>query len=89
MRTIVHVSDLHFGRSSKTIEEALFASIRHIEPHLVIISGDLTQRARKDEFSEAQKFLERLDNNGFKYFVIPGNHDIPPFYRPVGRLSCS
>ncbi len=86
MRTIVHVSDLHFGRSSKTIEEALFASIRHIEPHLVIISGDLTQRARKDEFSEAQKFLERLDNNGFKYFVIPGNHDIPPFYRPVGRL---
>ena len=86
MRNLVHVSDLHFGRSDKSVVEGLFREMLAIRPDLVIISGDLTQRAHKSEFAEAHLFLERLKENGLRYFVIPGNHDIAPLYRPMERL---
>ncbi len=74
MRTLVHISDLHFGRVNRQIVEALRAEVLNIHPDVLVISGDLTQRARRDEFADAKTFLDTLP---FPQIVVPGNHDVP------------
>lgn len=74
MRTLVHLSDIHFGRVDATIIEPLVALIAELKPDVVTISGDLTQRARSEQFQEARAFLDRLPN---PQIVVPGNHDVP------------
>jgi len=74
MRTIVHLSDLHFGRVDDALLAPLVDAINALSPHLVAISGDLTQRARAREFRAARAFLDRLPT---PQIVVPGNHDIP------------
>ena len=76
MRAIAHVSDLHFGRHDPAVAEALLASIDTHRPNLVVVSGDLTQRARSREFRAARQFLERIAP---PKLIIPGNHDVPLF----------
>jgi 3',5'-cyclic AMP phosphodiesterase CpdA len=72
---ILHVSDLHFGaRDDPVLERALDALVERVEPELVIASGDLTHRGRRDEHDRAAAFLRRL---GPPVLAIPGNHDIP------------
>jgi 3',5'-cyclic AMP phosphodiesterase CpdA len=87
MRTIVHVSDVHFGRFDRPLVDALVAAIHAVKPDLLAISGDLTQRARIREFAAARAFLEELP---FPRLVVPGNHDVPlysvrRFVRPLAR----
>ena len=60
MRTIVHLSDLHFGRLDRRVVAPLVAAIQAIAPDLVAVSGDFTQRARTRQFVEARDFLEKL-----------------------------
>ncbi|MGB7922247.1 MAG: metallophosphoesterase family protein [Pyrinomonadaceae bacterium] len=74
MRTLAHLSDLHFGRIDYAIIEPLIATVKEISPDVVVVSGDLTQRARSHEFKEARKFLDALP---FPKVVVPGNHDVP------------
>ena len=74
MRTIVHLSDLHFGRVNPLLIDPLVRVIKEVEPDLVAISGDLTQRARSYQFQEARAFLDTLPQ---PQIVVPGNHDIP------------
>jgi 3',5'-cyclic AMP phosphodiesterase CpdA len=76
MRTIVHLSDLHFGRLDRRIIEPLLERISTLRPDLIAVSGDLTQRARRRQFQEASAFLDRLR---FPKLVVPGNHDVPLF----------
>jgi 3',5'-cyclic AMP phosphodiesterase CpdA len=76
MRTIVHLSDLHFGRVDHATMQPLIRQINALQPHLVVVSGDLTQRARKVQFQEAGRFLEALPQ---PQIVIPGNHDVPAY----------
>src|SRR6185295_9470465 len=57
MRTLVHLSDLHFGRVDPAILAPLLKFIGEIKPDLVAVSGDLTQRARTVEYTAAQEFL--------------------------------
>lgn len=72
---ILHVSDLHFGaRDDPVLERALGGLIERAEPELVIASGDLTHRGRRDQHDRAAAFLRRL---GPPVVAIPGNHDIP------------
>jgi len=52
----------------------LVQSVREIQPDLVAVSGDLTQRARISQFQEAQSFLNSLPR---PQIVVPGNHDLP------------
>ena len=75
MRTIVHLSDLHFGRIDESVVEPLVESVRESRPDVVAVSGDLTQRAREEQFKEAREFLDRLPN--VPQIVVPGNHDVP------------
>jgi 3',5'-cyclic AMP phosphodiesterase CpdA len=74
MRTVAHISDLHFGRIDEPILPALRASLEANRPDLVVVSGDLTQRARHEQFVAARKFLNSLP---WPQVVVPGNHDIP------------
>lgn len=83
MKTIAHVSDLHFGAETPALVAALEAALRAAKPDLLVVSGDLTQRARKKEFEGAKQFLSRQP---FRQIVVPGNHDLEPFFRPLRRL---
>lgn len=74
MRTLAHISDLHFGTVIPEVAEGLVDDLTRLDPSLVIISGDLTQRARRRQFKDARAFLERLPQ---PQLVVPGNHDIP------------
>ena len=74
MRILVHLSDVHFGRTECAIVDGLVEKINEIAPNLVVLSGDLTQRARSAQFVEARAFLDKLPK---PQIVVPGNHDIP------------
>jgi 3',5'-cyclic AMP phosphodiesterase CpdA len=74
MRTIVHLSDLHFGRVDPAILPALLRAVVVAAPDLVVVSGDITQRARVAEFKAAAHFLETLPA---PLLAVPGNHDVP------------
>src|SRR2546427_9837804 len=74
MRTLVHLSDLHFGRVDEQLIAPLISAVTEINPDLVAVSGDLTQRARTQEFREARAFLDALPQ---PQVVVPGNHDVP------------
>jgi len=76
MRTIVHLSDLHFGRIDDAVIAPIIAHIHALAPDLIVVSGDLTQRARTEQFLEARQFLEALPQ---PQIVVPGNHDVPLF----------
>ena len=73
MRTLVHLSDLHFGRVDPELLAPLRALVQRIAPDVVVVSGDLTQRAKSEEFEEARAFLDTLPG---PQIVVPGNHDI-------------
>jgi 3',5'-cyclic AMP phosphodiesterase CpdA len=74
MRKIAHLSDLHFGAIDPAAVEAAERAVEAASPDLVVISGDLTQRARSAQFREARAFLDRLPK---PQIVVPGNHDVP------------
>jgi 3',5'-cyclic AMP phosphodiesterase CpdA len=76
VRTIAHLSDLHFGREDPAVVEALVRDLEERRPSLVAVSGDLTQRARAGQFRAARAFLDRMPA---PTLVVPGNHDIPLF----------
>jgi len=74
MRLIAHISDLHFGMEDERIAEGLLEDIAGFHPSVVVISGDLTQRARKKQFLSAGAFIRKIL---VPCLVVPGNHDIP------------
>jgi 3',5'-cyclic AMP phosphodiesterase CpdA len=82
MPTIVHLSDLHFGRVDDSLLQPLVDRVQALMPDLVVISGDLTQRARREQFEQARAFLQRLPQ---PQLVVPGNHDVP-LYNVAARL---
>lgn len=74
MRTLLHLSDLHFGRINPATLGPVLEAAKRLSPHLVIVSGDLTQRARPEQFRESRDFLAALPK---PQIVVPGNHDVP------------
>lgn len=86
MSRIAHLSDIHFGANDPKIVAAAEAWLLKRRPDLVIISGDLTQRARESQFRAASAWLNRLRAAGLRLLAIPGNHDIP-LYDVVRRFA--
>lgn len=84
---LLHLSDLHFGTERPECIRAIKKFCEQHQPEVVVVSGDLTQRAKLKEFYACKQFLESLKT---PYFVVPGNHDIPlyqlwnRFFRPFG-----
>ena len=83
MRRIAHLSDLHFGAEEARIAEGLLDDLASRSPDLVVVSGDLTQRARRHQFLAARAFLDRI---AAPRLVVPGNHDIP-LYNLAARVA--
>jgi predicted phosphodiesterase len=81
MRTVVHISDLHFGRNDPRVARALLPQVRRMAPDVVAISGDLTHRARRRQFRHARAFIDALPK---PRVVVPGNHDVP-LYNVIAR----
>jgi 3',5'-cyclic AMP phosphodiesterase CpdA len=82
--TIAHISDLHFGRIADAgVIDALVDELNGEDIDLVALSGDLTQRARVAEYEAARALLEALRPPSL---VVPGNHDVYPWWRPWKRL---
>lgn len=76
MKTIVHISDLHFGTEQADLLQGLRRDLAELSPTVVVVSGDLTQRARRGQFLAARRFLDQLPG---PQLVVPGNHDVPLF----------
>ena len=74
MSVLLQISDPHFGTEQAPVMEALAALVQRERPDLLLLSGDITQRAQPEEFAAARAFVNRL---GVPLLAIPGNHDIP------------
>jgi len=84
MLTLLHGSDLHFGKPfDPEVAETFKATIRDIGPDLLVLSGDFTQRAKVAEYQAARAFLDEFSH--MPVVVTPGNHDVP-LYRIWERI---
>ncbi len=82
MTRLFHVSDVHFGREDRAAIDWFAAKVREEQPDAVIVTGDLTMRARRREFEAAAKWLESLER---PVTVEVGNHDLP-YFNPWARF---
>ena len=72
---ILHISDLHFGPPFvPAVAEALLQTIPSLALDAIVVSGDLTQRAKRHQFEQARAFFDRFPD--LPLLVIPGNHDV-------------
>ncbi len=73
--TLLHISDLHFGPPHRPrVAQGVLDLIAARKPGVVVISGDLTQRARSEQFHQARAFVDQIQ---VPVVVVPGNHDVP------------
>ena len=77
MSVLVQVSDPHFGTERPDVVDALVAFVADRRPEVVVLSGDITQRATRAQFDAARAFVARLPPAAL--VAIPGNHDVPLF----------
>src|SRR5688572_18976297 len=82
---LLHISDPHFGTEQTPVVDALLRLVHEQPPEQVILSGDITQRARRAQFAAARAFVDRL--GAARTLVVPGNHDIPLFNLPARVLA--
>jgi 3',5'-cyclic AMP phosphodiesterase CpdA len=81
---ILHASDLQTGKPLRPrAAEDLVALAHALKPDLVVIAGDLTQRAKVREYRAVRSLLDRLAP--LPVVVTPGNHDVP-LYRVWERV---
>jgi 3',5'-cyclic AMP phosphodiesterase CpdA len=79
---LFHVSDVHFGREDAAAVAWFEALVKSEQPDAVIMTGDLTMRARRREFAAGLDWLQRL---GVPVTVEVGNHDLP-YFNPIDRF---
>lgn len=85
MSSILHISDTHFGTEVVAVRQGVLALHRELRPDLVVLSGDVTQRARRGQFARARTFLDALAPRAL--LVLPGNHDVPLYHLPLRLLD--
>ena len=81
--TLFHLSDIHFGLEDRAALAAVSAEIAQRRPAAVLITGDLTMRARRREFAAASEWIGALD---VPVTVEVGNHDLP-YFNPWERFT--
>lgn len=77
MTLLLQVSDTHFGTEQAPVVAALERLVAAQRPDVLLLSGDITQRATAAQFAAARAFVDRLQVP--KVLAVPGNHDIPLF----------
>ena len=84
---IAHLSDLHFGaRADLPQLDALERFLPTLNPRVIVVSGDLTQRARHGEFQCGLRYLEALAPVA-PHLIVPGNHDVQWWRSPLSLLG--
>lgn len=88
---LLQVSDPHFGTERPEVVLGLLRLARDLVPDVVVLSGDVTQRARRAQFDAARRFTDALLRRPANeppgvLLVQPGNHDIPLFNLPARLL---
>jgi DNA repair exonuclease SbcCD nuclease subunit len=87
MTLLLQISDPHFGTEQPPVVAALLRLANTLQPDLVVMSGDITQRARRAQFSAARAFVDTFDTfSATPFVVVPGNHDIP-LYNLFARVA--
>lgn len=71
---VAHLSDPHFGTIRMGVGEGLLNILREVQPALILLTGDITQRARVDQFKAAKYFIDQI--GAAAVIAVPGNHDI-------------
>lgn len=90
MSRLLHISDLHFGAEDRDALAWFAAEADRMQPDAIVVTGDLTQRAKHREFDAARDYLARLPA---PIIVEEGNHDLPyfdlieRFTRPYARID--
>nr|WP_315485790.1 metallophosphoesterase [uncultured Undibacterium sp.] len=74
MSVLMQISDPHFGTEQPQVMAALTSLVKQQKPDLLVLSGDITQRAKPTQFQAARRFMDSLH---VPFLAIPGNHDIP------------
>ena len=75
LRSLLHISDVHFGSPHlPEVAEGVLRVVQEGKPDVVVLSGDLTQRAKAEQFRQARAFVDRIS---VPTVVVPGNHDVP------------
>lgn len=76
MIRLFHISDVHFGGEDEEAIRWFGGIVKTEQPDAIIVTGDLTMRARTEEFAAASRWLENL---GRPVTLEVGNHDLPYF----------
>ena len=84
MTLLLQVSDTHFGTERPHVVEALVRLVLTLKPQVLLLSGDITQRATRAQFAAAHAFVQRLQVP--HCLAVPGNHDIPLWHLPLRLL---
>ena len=75
---IVHLSDIHYGRTIKKKElNNILKEVNLMKPDIVVLTGDLIDKDTKlteNNIKEIKSFLKKINANIGKY-AIKGNHD--------------
>ena len=88
--TWMHLSDLHVSGEDWQRDEVLDALVRdlpellcdrELRPDLLLVSGDVASRGRREDYDGAFAVLERITRvlgleRGEHVFMVPGNHDV-------------
>ncbi len=85
MTVILHISDLHLGTEQEPVVRALRRLTAELRPELLVVSGDITQRARSTQFARAAELVRQLSVP--HVLTIAGNHDLPLFNLPARALT--
>ncbi len=81
---VLHISDIHCGHSFVPAQVAAAERVAVVhKPDAIVVSGDLTQRARVEEFREARRVLDRFAALA-PVVTVPGNHDTAWWHAPFG-----
>ncbi|WP_095012352.1 metallophosphoesterase family protein [Tsuneonella mangrovi] len=79
---LFHISDIHFGLTNGSALAWVTQEVAARKPAAVIITGDLTMRARHSEYAAARDWIGALDA---PVAIDVGNHDMP-YFNPVERF---
>jgi 3',5'-cyclic AMP phosphodiesterase CpdA len=85
MSVLIQISDTHFGTERAYVVDALLQFVTEAQPEILVLSGDITQRARRRQFRSARRFVDQLRVPDV--ISLPGNHDIPLFNLPARLFS--
>jgi 3',5'-cyclic AMP phosphodiesterase CpdA len=85
MLTVLQGSDVHFGSPHDSEAEGQFVEeVERIDPDILLLAGDFTQRAKVREYREVRRFLDGFGDRAV--VVTPGNHDVA-LYRIWERIG--